>query len=605
MKRYVLDAETYWDDDYSLSKLSLEAYIRDRRFHAHGWGIIEVGGRFRKWLPHEQFCGWIRGVDWANTTIIGHNLHFDGAILAWHYGIVPRVYMDTLCMSRALYPCERSHSLAFMARLLGLEKQKDTTALSAVKGIRELPALSLRNLGLYCLDDCDMELELYEKLHPTMPALELKLIDMTIRMFTQPKLLLNVPKLSEFLESHRAHMSSLIEKAETDRETLNSNKKFAEALENLGVTPPTKISKTTKRRTFAFAKTDKELTALLEHEDPRVQALVAARLGTKSTIIESRAVRFIEMGRQGPVPIQLNYWGAKTTGRDSGTGGVNFQNLPRRGPGKELRNALHAPKGYKMVVGDSSNIELRFAMRLAKQEDVLEKIRRKVDLYCDFATDVYGRVITKADADERFVGKVAMLSLQYGVGAERLREALRQGGVMIDEPTADRIVGLYRTKYPQLPRLWWYLGDDFLKSICNGQVLEPFDADGILMSTTEGFCIPGHLGVVYKNLRFDSTANEFQYDSGTGPVKLYGAKVLENGTQHVSRHAVMYQAALFSTKYQVLMRVHDEFGACVPDRQAEQCAEFMLKCLRTPPPWCKDIPLDGEVHIADSYGEAK
>jgi hypothetical protein len=96
-----------------------------------------------------------------------------------------------------------------------------------------------------------------------------------------------------------------------------SNPKLAEQLRALGVEPPMKISGRTGKETFAFAKADAAFTALLEHEDPNVQALVAARLGVKSTTAETRALRMLNTAQRGTgrFPVALNYWGAKTTGR--------------------------------------------------------------------------------------------------------------------------------------------------------------------------------------------------------------------------------------------------------------------------------------------------
>ena len=194
----------------------------------------------------------------------------------------------------------------------------------------------------------------------------------------------------------------------------------------------TKISPRTGKETFAFAKTDKEFTSMQDHHNPEVAALVQARLGAKTTIAETRALRFLEMANRGPLPVYLNFWGAKTTGRYSGGNKVNWQNLPARGVSAGLRLALKAPTGHKVLVGDSSNIELRTVMALAGQEDALIKIRNGVDMYCDFASKLFNREITKADYAERFLGKTAMLGLQYGAGAERFQEMVRQAAQFMD-----------------------------------------------------------------------------------------------------------------------------------------------------------------------------
>ena len=605
MRRVVLDVETYWDSEYSLSKMPIELYVNDSRFKVHGWGVAEIG-KAPMWLSPLEFDIWVTAQDWSQTAVIGHNLHFDGYILSKRYGIRPRLWIDTLGMSRAIYPWYASHALGVMAVNLDLG-HKDGDVLQRTKGKRELAPYEFAEMGEYCKIDCELTAKLYAKMADVFPREEYKLSDITVRMFTEPSFTFDVPRLKTFLAAYQQKLDKLIASASVDKSVIQSNAKFAAALARLGVPLPRKISKTTGKPTYAFAKNDPGLLALLGHEDPRVVALVAARIGTKSSIIGTRAERFIQMGnRLDLIPIHLNYWGARVTGRHSGGGGTNFQNLPRRGDGKELRNCLRAPPGFKVVVGDSSNIELRMVMKLSGQEDVVEKLYRKEDLYCDFASRLYGRTITKADVNERFVGKVGMLSLQYGAGDERFLEMLLKEGVKADRDEAIRIKDMYRSTYSRVPALWWYCGDDVLKAIHNGMICVPVDVNGWFLTNPTGFGLPGKLGVQYKGLTINQNTNTYAYISGRiAQNKIYGAKVVENLCQHAARQVIAHQALLFSTRYKLANTVHDELVAVVKEDEAEECAAFMLQCLQTPPKWCTGVPLAGEVHIGDSYGEAK
>ena len=151
-----------------------------------------------------------------------------------------------------------------------------------------------------------------------------------------------------------------------------SNPKFAELLIEQGVTPPTKISATTGKETYAFAKTDEGFKELLEHDNPYVQALASARIGNKSTIEETRTENFIQIANRGKLPVPLKYAGAVVSHRWSGVDGINLQNLPRT---SELRRAICAPVGYKLVASDLSNIELRLAYWFAQSHG---KIQQKI-----------------------------------------------------------------------------------------------------------------------------------------------------------------------------------------------------------------------------------
>ena len=122
------------------------------------------------------------------------------------------------------------------------------------------------------------------------------------------------------------------------------------------------------------------------------------------------------------MPVPFKYSGAHTH-RFSGDWSINLQNLPRD---SELRKALRAPKGKVVVAVDTSQIEARINAMLSGQKDLVDAFREGRDVYCEFATVIYGRQITKADKVERFVGKTAVLSLGYGSGAAAFPEHVPQ-----------------------------------------------------------------------------------------------------------------------------------------------------------------------------------
>jgi hypothetical protein len=109
------------------------------------------------------------------------------------------------------------------------------------------------------------------------------------------------------------------ETEECVRAKLASNKQFAEILQELGVIVPTKISPATGKETYALAKGDQGFLDLCEHEDPFIQQLCTVRLGTKSTIEESRIERFIGIGGRNkgklPIPSEILRGAHRTMGR--------------------------------------------------------------------------------------------------------------------------------------------------------------------------------------------------------------------------------------------------------------------------------------------------
>jgi DNA polymerase I-like protein with 3'-5' exonuclease and polymerase domains len=407
-----IDFETYYDKDYSLSKMTTEQYVRSPLFEIIGVGI-KVNDYPTDWYSGGNPGKFLKSLDYRNRAILCHNTAFDGAILSWHFGIKPRLWLDTLSMARPLHNVTVGGSLAKLVTYYGLGKKGDEVVAALGKHKADFAEADLAQYGQYCINDVNLTKQLFDKMKVGFPSSELLAIDQTLRMYTEPTIELDVPLLEAHLEEVRTRKRMLIQdlglsgvSEEALTKMLMSNDIFAKYLKNLGIEPPRKVSLTTGKETWAFAKTDKGMTDLLEHPDERVQSVVAARLGVKSTIEETRTDALIGVAGRGRLPIMLNYYGAHT-GRFSGGDKLNLQNLPARG-NTTIRRALKAPTGELVIACDSSQIEARTVAWVAGQEDLLEAFREKRDVYSEFASEVYGRKVTKADKVERFVGKTCI-----------------------------------------------------------------------------------------------------------------------------------------------------------------------------------------------------
>jgi len=303
---------------------------------------------------------------------LAHNTLFDGAILSWRFGVSPRGWLDTLCMGRALHGVEVGGSLKALAERYGIG-EKGTEVLNAI-GKRRLnfSDADLSRYGDYCINDVELTHKLFTEMVKNFPKQELRVIDQTLRMFIDPILELDGDMLQQHLISIKQMKEDLLTSSGVDKAELMSNDKFAELLRSFGVEPPMKTSPATGKQTYAFAKSDEEFKALAEHDDARVQALVAARLGTKSTLEETRTQRFIEIASRGALPVPIRYYAAHT-GRFGGDDKINLQNLPSRGANaSQLKKAICAPKGYKIIDADSAQIEARVLAWFAGQNDLVE-----------------------------------------------------------------------------------------------------------------------------------------------------------------------------------------------------------------------------------------
>jgi DNA polymerase len=615
MSLITLDFETFYSKDFSLSKLTTEEYIRNKQFEVIG-AAFKVNDSPTQWVTgtHHDIQQQLKKLDWANSALLCHNTLFDGAILSWIFGIEAGIYMDTLCMARAVHGVDAGGSLAALAKRYELG-EKGTEVVDALGKKRlDFSTEDLDRYALYCRNDVDLTYALFYRLSAGFPTSELELIDMTLRMFIHPTLKIDDGLLMDRQEEIKAEKSELLRglmtalKAETEEEVrkkLCSNKQFAEVLKSFGITPPTKTSPTTGKETFAFAKNDEGFIELMRHEDPVIQQLCAVRLGTKSTLEESRIERFIRIrGRnRGRLPIPLKYYGAHT-GRWSGTDSVNLQNLPSRDKKKKaLKNSVVAPEGSVIINCDSSQIEARVLAWLAGQTSVVEQFRKGEDVYSIFASKIYDRPISKKDPVERFVGKTCILGLGYGTGAIKLRHTLKTQppGADISEDDAKRYVQVYRTENSKIPELWAEC-DRALNAMMKG-VEQSFSLGqgGALWITPDGIELPNTLKIRYANLRLED--DKVTYDSRKGPVGIWGGAMVENVVQALARIIVGEQMLKMRERYRPVLTVHDAAVVVVPKDEVQEAVEFITKIMSTPLDWCPDLPVACEAKWGESYGE--
>jgi len=616
-----IDFETYYSQEFSLSRMTTEEYVRSSEFEVIGVSV-KVNNGPTDWYTGADPGTFLKSLDYSDKAILCHNTAFDGAILSWHYNIKPKLWLDTLSMAKPGHAVIAGGSLAKLTSFYHLG-QKGTEVVDA-KGKRraDFTPAEMQAYGNYCCNDTELTYKLFKILAKQIPVSELMVIDQTIRMYTEPKLVLDRQILEEHLIDVKAAQTALLNALGGDeakmREVLNSNDKFAKLLTKLGVAPPMKMSKTTSKPTYAFAKTDPEFTDLQEHDDPRVQLIVAARLGTKSTIEETRTKRLIGVSERGPLPIMLNYYGAHT-GRFSGGDKLNLQNLPSR-KNNAIRRAIKAPDGKLLIACDSAQIEARVVAWLAEQDNLVEAFREGRDVYSEFATAVYGYKVDKARKVERFVGKTCILGLGYSMGYAKFRDTLASGvaGMVVDmtEHEARRVVYLYREKNQRIKNLW---------EICEGwlteMVLQNTGTYKCLEYGPDGIKLPNGLYLKYNGLRdSDEGGKEYISDQrawvkyvgrilgGSKDVpfsKIYGGKVTENVVQALARIVVVEQMVEIGKLYPVLFQVHDENVVLVDAATAESDQQVIEKIMSTPPAWAPDLPVACESHIGASFGDTK
>jgi len=614
-----IDFETYYAKDYSLGKMTTEEYVRDDRFEVIGVSV-KVNDGETDWYTGSDPHTFLNSLDYTDKAILCHNTAFDGLILAEHFNIRPKFWFDTLSMAKPTCGVTVGGSLKALVLAFGLG-EKGTEVIDALdKRRKDFTKAQINAYGGYCCNDTELTYKLFKKLKKDFPVSELMVIDQTIRMYTEPVIELDRHKLEAHLKSEQDRKLTLLNKLgsgdpEAAKKALNSNMKFAALLTAMGAAIPYKVSPTTGKDTFAFAKTDQGMKDLLNHPNPAVAAVTEVRLGVKSTIEEKRTERLIAVSKRGPLPIMLKYYGAHT-GRFSGGDKLNLQNLPAR-TNNVIRTALAAPDGQKLIACDSSQIEARMLAHVAGQHDLVQAFREGRDVYSEFAALVYGIAVAQVTKEQRFVGKTCILGLGYGMGFIKFTDTLKQGGVDIHEGEAKRIVYLYRDKHPMIVALWTRC-DNVLSDMIAGQqgVIGGFIGYG-----PEGIELPNGMLLKYNALRSDEDGFEYISDarafrkfietkvSGKRETiawaNIYGGKVTENLIQALARIVITDQMTAVGQHYHVVFQVHDEIIISTSSEGADAAQQVVEEIMSTPPSWATTLPIACESAVGDNYGECK
>ena len=644
----VIDFETRWDrKEYTLSKMTTEQYIRNPRFKAFGCCIKTYDVPGTVWVTHADLPDFFNTIDWSTTAVLAHNAQFDVAILSWVYEAKPCFIFDSLSMARALRGVEVGNSLAKLADEFGLPPKGK--AVHSTDGLEELTHEIEFELAEYCKHDTFLCEEVFKRLIKDYPAKELRLIDLTLKMFTNPVLELDQEMLREALVEESTKRTELLNRLGIEEATLASNDKFASVLSKMGIAPPKKISKTTGKEALALAKNDAHFQALLNSDNEDVALLCEARLAVKSTLERTRAQRFLDISERGRLPVPLNYYGAHTGRWSASKGsGLNLQNLKR---GSFLRKSIQAPAGYSLVVCDLAQIEPRVLAWMCDYTDLLEIFASGEDAYAQFGAQMFGIPGLSKDShpDLRQSAKSALLGCGYGLGWASFAAQLLTGflgapptrydkafakqlGVgaefvnefisyqpylerMKDIPhtctepeltvhcvSAKKIIDKYRDA-AQPVKTFWEMCDALIKrSLVEGK---PY-THKCLTFEKERIVLPSGLALRYPQL--SGVADEkgrIQWTYGDDKKKLYGGKLTENIVQAVARCVMTDGMLRIQNKYPCVLTVHDEVVALVPESEADDAENWVLAQMTMVPKYMPGIPLGAEAGHAKRYGDAK
>jgi hypothetical protein len=611
-----LDFETEFGDDYTLSKMNTESYIRDSRFRAHGAGIKWSPGTRAVWYDEPELRWQLKQQDWSNTFLLCHHAQFDALILSHHYDVHPAKIGCTLSMARMMLGATKSVSLDNVRKHFNLPAKTTPYSLFKGKTWAQLTPDVRTQLAEGACDEVESIFKIFSYfMAQGFPLEELEVVDSVIKMFSEPVLRGDIPLLRKVWENEAIKKHERLAALNVSAAELSSADRFAELLREEGEEPETKTSPK-GNQVYAFAKTDDYMRDyLLEHENDRIRALAEARLGEKSTLLQTRAETLGRMAERGPLPVYLRFSGAGTL-RFSGGDGANWQNFKR---GSDIRRSIRAPEGYLLAPIDLSQVECRVLAYLAGEEAQLEEFRRGEDPYIGIACEFYGRKITKSDAAERGTGKQAILSCGYGSSGKRFKATAKLGvygpPVLLSDDEADRFVTLYRSTHPAIcgrPHGYWAQGENALRAMYNWQ---SFDWGVVRVRCdvekgTRRIYFPNGAFILYDTLEWHVPTDEdiaknpahpnpgWRVRTRYGWKAIYGSMIAQHMCEAVSR-LIMTQAMLrIKTRLHPVNSTHDELLVLIKkDADAEQNLRFCIEEMTREPTWLPGIPL-----AADSSG---
>lgn len=585
MPIWVIDFETFFDskDGYTLKKMTTEAYVRDPRFKIHCIGIWSPTYLIRPIaIRPDELDQWVH--DGSGCTFTAQKAQFDGLILSHHFGIKPKGWIDTLSMARAIHKDMHSHSLDALAQLYGLPAK--TIDYKAFDGMRDLTPEVDKMLRDGVIWDVALTARIAHEELKVFPRGELKVVDQDVRMFTEPAIHLDVPLVQNEYERIKHAKQQALTSLGVDKKDLASAEKFSALLRARGVEPPTKESPTTPGKLIpAFAKKDEGMIALLNHRDPVVAALAAARLGEKSSLQEKACERLLAMAGRGPLCVSLNYSGAHTH-RVSSFDKINWLNFTR---GSALRRSLVAPDGFKFVGADSAQIEARFVNWLAGQTDIVEAFRSGRDIYSENATIFYQKPINKKEhPNERHLGKTIELACGFRMGWWKFQLTCKQGAlggppIILSDEDCKKAIEVYRRSHPMVVALWKKY-DKVLEDMLH------------LPRDKRRINLPNGLWLDYWDLHVEQEEGQQYPEYVANGTRLHGGVIVENIIQALARvfmTDVRLSLQQTNPNYKLINFPYDELLYLVPENDNTALGNI-LAAMKTPSKWCETCPVDAE-----------
>lgn len=656
----MVDFESFFSAEYSLTKMSTIEYIMDKRFEftGVGWGASPNWAACFQHDVAKAIAGLQAryGKNLERVTVVFKNAKFDATVLVEKFGVECPYIIDIDDIARH-YDSKMSHSLAELCILFKVGEKGDTMQFKGLH-LADMDQEQLDALMEYCKNDIRKQARVFEILmeYLTWPEMEIPIARHTLGLYLNPRLHFNFKLGEELLGKMTALLEEILAPSGCTKKLLGSKIAFPielqKRLDVWGALSPEYTHETVALKANAkgtamipaLSKTDEAMQKLLVHECGQVRELCEARIAVKSWPTHVKRVRSMmaqSFASYGLMRVPLHYHGCHT-GRPSGGEGINLLNLGgkgRTGQGTHkfismVRKLLIAPPGMSLVINDSAQIEARLLAWLTGQSDLIIGFANGEDIYSIFATELFGCEVRKpTDAERdgpdlvdwvhemdlmRGFGKDAILGAGYGMGDNRFYDNCRSNPDLrpfFDDGTytfafISRLIKTYRTKYDKITKFWKHIEGLFKFVIRNPGTKVYYKRDGSSAYTPEGvmltlWCVkdmvcimlPSGRVLYYRHCAVSKNGNlTWQYG------RLYGALLTENIIQSIARDLLMLW--IVECEYEdmpVVMHCYDEIVTLVDDDRAEECLDIMDQIMCEPPDWALDVPLASEGKISKFY----
>lgn len=596
-----IDFETFYTAEYSLTKMPMQEYIESRHFEIMGvaWSI---DGADPTWMSggNTDMPYHIRRLPWGDATCVAHNAQFEGAILNQCFDVNPARFFCTSMAARPhILPNLGSTSLADLVRVLKLGKKGEEVHNMMGFNLEMASNEMMEAYGEYCKNDVALTNKLYDILKSLLPPEEHDAIDFTVKKFTRPQVFLDRDTLEQYAAELEKERRATVEKALAlaPDHNIRSTVQFREVLQDYGIVVPQGQS---------FGKDTPFMEGLRTHKKQTIRELAEARLALSSNLNATRTERLLNLcdgHERVPLRAPLWYYGA-STGRWSGQAKINLQNLPRGGT---LRRAIVPPKGWLLVAGDLSQIEMRLTAWFANEEQLLRAFQEGKDPYTSFAAAAFKVPYEEVNEVQRMIGKGCLLSQGFYGGPAALERTFRKFGVFdMSYDDCLEYSTLYRTTYTKIPLMWnkvrklaellWSEPNPDVPSMLKGVRFSPNRMD-----------LPGNTCILYPNIKRRGQDRVSFHGGRREPMKLWTGLLVENMVQGTARNIIRdVERRVFKMhgRYAALT-AHDELVYCVRGHEARDFANDLDAAMRVVPSYVPGLPLGCTVTIAPNYADCK